>query len=77
MVKVKNNKIKTYILSAITLIWLAVSMILLYIKSRTGYRILIDFFGLQLRQEDVLIYSFTDDCSLAYLFSKAILEEIF
>lgn len=54
MVKVKNNKIKTYILSAITLIWLAVSMILLYIKSRTGYRILIDFFGLQLRQEDVL-----------------------
>lgn len=29
-------------------------MILLYIKSRTGYRILIDFFGLILRQADVL-----------------------
>ena len=76
MVKVKNNKIKTYILSAITLIWLAVSMILLYIKSRTGYRILIDFFGL-IKARRCPIYSFTDDCSLAYLFSKAILEEIF
>ena len=54
MGKVKINKIKTYILSAITLIWLAFSMILIYIKSRTGYRILIDVFGLQLRQGDVL-----------------------
>ena len=77
MVKVKNNKIKTYILSAITLIWLAVSMILLYIKSRTGYRILIGFLWVTIKARRCPIYSFTDDCSLAYLFSKAILEEIF
>lgn len=54
MGKEKNNKIKTYILLAITLIWLAFSMILLLIKSRTGYRILIDLCGLQLRQGGVL-----------------------
>ena len=54
MEKVKQKKIKKYIFLAITLIWIAFSMILLYIKSRTGYRILIDFFGLQLRQGDVL-----------------------
>lgn len=54
MKKEKNNKIKIYISSAITLIWLAFSMILLLIKSRTGYRILIDLCGLQLRQGDVL-----------------------
>lgn len=54
MEKVNQKKIKKYIFLAITLIWLAFSMILLYIKSRTGYRILIDFFGLQLRQGDLL-----------------------
>lgn len=54
MKKEKNNKIKIYILSAITLIWLAFSMILLLIKSRTGYRILIDLCGLKLSQGGVL-----------------------
>lgn len=54
MEKEKYNKIKTYILLVITLIWLAFSMILLLIKSRTGYRILIDLCGLQLSQGGVL-----------------------
>lgn len=54
MKKLTKHSIKKYILIAITLLWLALTMILLYIKSRTGYRILIDFFGLQLRQGDVL-----------------------
>ena len=54
MEKEKNNKIKTYILLVITLIRLAFSMILLLIKSRTGYRILIDLCGLQLSQGGVL-----------------------
>lgn len=54
MEKEKYNKIKTYILLVITLIWLAFSMILLLIKSRTGYRILIDLCGIQLSQGGVL-----------------------
>lgn len=54
MEKVKQSRKNKYTFLAITLIWLAFSMILIYIKSRTGYRILIDFFGLQLRQGDVL-----------------------
>ncbi len=54
MVKVKKQDKRTFYQPNNLIIWPAVSMILLYIKSRTGYRILIDFFGLQLRQEDVL-----------------------
>lgn len=54
MKKVKQKNIKKYTLLAFTLIWLLFSIMLLYIKSRTSHRILIDFFGLILRQGDVL-----------------------
>lgn len=54
MKKVQQKNIKKYTLLALTLIWLLFSMILLYIKSRTSHRILIDSFGLILRQGDVL-----------------------
>lgn len=54
MKKVQQKNIKKYTLLAVTLIWLLFSIMLLYIKSRTSHRILIDFFGLILRQGDVL-----------------------
>lgn len=54
MKKVQQKNIKKYTLLAFTLIWLLFSMMLLYIKSRNSHRILIDFFGLILRQGDVL-----------------------
>lgn len=54
MEKVKQKNIKKYTFLAVTLIWLLFSMMLLYIKSRTSHKILIDFFGLILRQADVL-----------------------
>ena len=54
MKKVQQKNIKKYTLLAFTLIWILFSMMLLYIKSRTSHRILIDFFGLILRQGDVL-----------------------
>lgn len=54
MKKAKQKNIKKYTLLAVTLIWLLFSIMLLYIKSRTSHRILIDFFGLILRQGDVL-----------------------
>ncbi|MFR6221565.1 MAG: hypothetical protein ACLUJE_05220 [Anaerococcus sp.] len=54
MKKVQQKNIKKYTLLALTLIWLLFSIMLLYIKSRTSHRILIDFFGLILRQGDVL-----------------------
>ena len=54
MKKAKQKNIKKYTLLAVTLIRLLFSIMLLYIKSRTSHRILIDFFGLILRQGDVL-----------------------
>ena len=54
MKKAKQKNIKKYTLLAVTLIWLLFSIMLLYIKSKTSHKILIDFFGLILRQGDVL-----------------------
>lgn len=54
MKKVHQKNIKKYTLLAVTLIWLLFSIKLLYIKSKTSHKILIDFFGLILRQGDVL-----------------------
>ena len=54
MKKAKQKNIKKYTLLAVTLIWLLFSIKLLYIKSKTSHKILIDFFGLILRQGDVL-----------------------
>lgn len=54
MKKLTKHSIKKYIFIAITFIWLALTMGILLIKSRTNYTILIDLFYIQLRQVDIL-----------------------